>query len=51
MSIIEQMLLKYEIKTQNDIINAIKEIINIKYLLIGVVVCQYSFLNENLKKK
>ena len=28
-----------------------KEIINIKYLLIGVVVCQYSFLNENLKKK
>ena len=35
MSIIEQMLLKYEIKTQNDIINAIKEIFQ-EIVLLGL---------------
>ena len=35
MNIIEQMLLKYEIKTQNDITNAIKEIFQ-EIVLLGL---------------
>lgn len=35
MNIIEQMLLKYEINTQNDIINALKEIFQ-EVVLLGL---------------